>query len=558
MGEKKVMTVDDLKKAYIQLKTDYENLYNGMFKMYQRLTENTNVLMYMFDYRRRIVHANKKIMEVLGVPEKMDFMGKDCSLLKYVEEDSREEFLNMHKAISVNGAREVNGTVRLRHANGMKVVYEHTIYALYDDNGVNTGVCIGQFHDVTERYIKDMKRERFSKIKNENLSFDISYDLKMDKLTVVLPSDLQEAAGGKQKNIYFFSKLVNDEKVCTKADIPIMMDYLKNGTDRSIQIRLFDNYSEEYRWYALSGQAEKNVLKGKIEDITNLKGDEVDNEHLEKVLDCINENFRIIVEINLNEDRYDVLLLDKEDFDDSFEERGTYSELNEILSRNVETGYQQMRREFGSIENIKELLHGKKRIECEYKIANRVRPWRRACVQVMDYDENENPTRAILFHTFTDEDIRRSKVQPDSTENADQGNDIAKNNKEYIGRVLLAEDYAINAEYMIGILEKSDIEVAWAKDGQEAINILKEKAVDYFNFVLLDTRMPNMDGFSAAAQIRNMNEIHGDTIPIIGLSVEDNAENATKAKEAGMNEHLQKPIHAKQVKYLMKKYMSTK
>lgn len=554
MGEKKVTTVEDLKNAYIQLKTDYENLYNGMFKMYQRLTNDTNDLMYMLDYRRRIVHANKKVMDVLGVPEKMDFMGKDYSLLKFVEEDSKEEFMNMHQAIREGGAREVKGTVRLRHANGMKVVYEHIIHALYDDHGVNTGVCIGQFHDVTERYIKDMKRERFNMIMDENSVFDISYDQKMDKLSVMVPKSMQEAAGGKQKNIYFFSKMVADEKVCAKADIPIMQDYLKNGTEKSIQISLFDTYTEEYRWYALSGSVEDNVLKGKIEDITNYKSDEIDDERLEKVLECLSENFRIIVEVDLLQNRYHVLLLDKKEFDETFDERGNYSELNMILSKGVEAEYKQMREDFGTIENLRELLHSKKRIECEFKMQNRQRPWRRTSVQVMEYDEQDNPVRAILLQTLTDEDNNIHHMEMNNMDNGKEG--TGNVSKKYIGHALLAEDYPINAEYVIDIFEKANIAVEWAKDGQEAIDKLKEKSVDYFNFVLMDTKMPGLDGFATTTKIRQMEDIHGNTVPIIGLSIEDDSEHSEKAKDAGMNEHMQKPLRAKQVRYLMKKYVS--
>ncbi|EDZ61236.1 protein containing signal transduction response regulator receiver region domain [Sulfurimonas gotlandica GD1] len=117
---------------------------------------------------------------------------------------------------------------------------------------------------------------------------------------------------------------------------------------------------------------------------------------------------------------------------------------------------------------------------------------------------------------------------------------ITKENfKEFAGqKILVAEDNIINQKVISGLLADSGIEVTIADDGQFLLEIL-EKDSD-FNFILMDAHMPRVDGFEATRRIRkNPNYDH---IIIIALSGDTAPDDVRKMSEAGMEEHLEKPL----------------
>jgi len=111
--------------------------------------------------------------------------------------------------------------------------------------------------------------------------------------------------------------------------------------------------------------------------------------------------------------------------------------------------------------------------------------------------------------------------------------------KEFAGsRILVAEDNIINQKVILGLLADSGIEVIIANDGVETLEILEQD--NNFTLILMDAHMPNMDGFEATRKIReNSNFSH---IAIIALSGDTAADDVRKMHEAGMIEHLEKPL----------------
>lgn len=107
-------------------------------------------------------------------------------------------------------------------------------------------------------------------------------------------------------------------------------------------------------------------------------------------------------------------------------------------------------------------------------------------------------------------------------------------------RVLVAEDDAISVKVITGLLSKLGIQIDVAANGQIALDMLQEKRYD---LVLMDCEMPVMDGFTAAQKYRAYETAHGLLpVPIIALSAHVLEEHHLRAKEAGMNGHLAKPI----------------
>lgn len=107
--------------------------------------------------------------------------------------------------------------------------------------------------------------------------------------------------------------------------------------------------------------------------------------------------------------------------------------------------------------------------------------------------------------------------------------------------ILLVEDNDLNAEIAQTLLEDKGLKVMRAKDGLEAITIVKENAVDCFDCILMDIQMPRMNGFEACKVIRSLPN-NRSQIPIIALTANAFEEDRQDCLEAGMSEHVAKPI----------------
>ena len=114
-------------------------------------------------------------------------------------------------------------------------------------------------------------------------------------------------------------------------------------------------------------------------------------------------------------------------------------------------------------------------------------------------------------------------------------------------RVLMAEDVALNAEILADLLEIEGMEADHAENGQEAVELFSEHAPGFYCAILMDMRMPVMDGLSATRVIRAMERPDAKTIPIIALSANAFNEDVQRSLQAGLNAHLSKPIDAEKL-----------
>lgn len=115
-------------------------------------------------------------------------------------------------------------------------------------------------------------------------------------------------------------------------------------------------------------------------------------------------------------------------------------------------------------------------------------------------------------------------------------------------RLLLAEDNGLNAEIAMTILQDADAEVELAADGKIAVDKLKDVPVGYYDAILMDIQMPNMNGFEATKAIRQLENPILANIPIIAMTANAFEEDKKAAMDAGMNGHIGKPIHMDKVK----------
>lgn len=120
-------------------------------------------------------------------------------------------------------------------------------------------------------------------------------------------------------------------------------------------------------------------------------------------------------------------------------------------------------------------------------------------------------------------------------------------------RALLVEDNDMNREIAIDLLGLLEMEADEATDGDVAVEKLREKGPDYYDVVLMDIQMPRMDGYTATKEIRKM--FPEKDLPIIGLSANAFDENKKMSLEAGMDDHVAKPINVITLKRVLCMYL---
>ena len=122
--------------------------------------------------------------------------------------------------------------------------------------------------------------------------------------------------------------------------------------------------------------------------------------------------------------------------------------------------------------------------------------------------------------------------------------------------MLIAEDVELNAEILTDLLEMEDMTTEWAENGQRAVELFEHSGKGHFSAILMDMRMPVMDGLTATRKIRQLNHPDAQTIPIIALTANAFEEDVKQCLQAGMNAHLSKPVDIERLKALLGKMLT--
>jgi CheY-like chemotaxis protein len=110
--------------------------------------------------------------------------------------------------------------------------------------------------------------------------------------------------------------------------------------------------------------------------------------------------------------------------------------------------------------------------------------------------------------------------------------------------VLIVEDMEMNAEIVADLLEMEGMTSDWAQNGRIGVDMFSEKPPHTYDAILMDLRMPVMDGLEAARTIRSLDRADAKTVPIVALTANAFEEDVRNSLDAGMNEHLAKPVDA--------------
>ena len=135
------------------------------------------------------------------------------------------------------------------------------------------------------------------------------------------------------------------------------------------------------------------------------------------------------------------------------------------------------------------------------------------------------------------------KIDPDADKREGQ-KDVSEKSIKGL-HILLAEDNELNMEIAEFMLQNEGAVMTKTWNGQEAVEIFEKSRPDEFDVILMDIMMPVMNGYEAAKMIRSMDREDAKTIPIIAMTANAFTEDRIKAKEAGMDEHISKPIDMK-------------
>ncbi len=129
---------------------------------------------------------------------------------------------------------------------------------------------------------------------------------------------------------------------------------------------------------------------------------------------------------------------------------------------------------------------------------------------------------------------------------------------DFLGRrILLAEDHPMNVLVARKILEKSGAQVETAENGEVALTMFEASAPGYYAAILMDIRMPVMDGLEAAAAIRALSREDAASIPIIAMTANAFEDDIQRSRAAGMNAHLSKPIEREKLSETLKTLLKT-
>ena len=160
------------------------------------------------------------------------------------------------------------------------------------------------------------------------------------------------------------------------------------------------------------------------------------------------------------------------------------------------------------------------------------------------WDDVEEEAREAGVDTFAAKPLFAGTVMDEFREAFKAKNaKLAQGTADLSGRrILLAEDVAVNAEIMMMVLSMREMEVDHAENGRIAVEMFASHEPGYYSAILMDMRMPEMDGLEATRAIREMDRKDAKEIPIIALTANAFDEDVQRSMQAGLNAHLSKPV----------------
>jgi len=150
------------------------------------------------------------------------------------------------------------------------------------------------------------------------------------------------------------------------------------------------------------------------------------------------------------------------------------------------------------------------------------------------------------------QDIRTAGQMPENRKVGKETSDLSVLNGKH---VLLCEDHPLNQEIARAILEEKGMEVTIAEDGKEGTELFRKSLPGFYDVILMDVRMPVMDGYAATVSIRSMDRPDAGTVPIIAMTADAFSDDVQKCLSSGMNGHIAKPVDPDRMMQILVKHI---
>lgn len=183
-------------------------------------------------------------------------------------------------------------------------------------------------------------------------------------------------------------------------------------------------------------------------------------------------------------------------------------------------------------------------------------------ISAYDWSEIESDAREAGINGFISKPLFKSTLyyglkQYMVDDNNSASENITDNKSDFKGaKVLVAEDNELNWEIAYELLSELGLDMEHAEDGKICCDKFKASSEGYYSAILMDIRMPVMNGYEATETIRALLNRSDSDIPIIAMTADAFSEDIKKCLESGMNAHIAKPIDIKEVARLLDKYLN--
>ncbi len=180
-------------------------------------------------------------------------------------------------------------------------------------------------------------------------------------------------------------------------------------------------------------------------------------------------------------------------------------------------------------------------------------------ISAYDCSEIEEEARAAGINGFLSKPLFKSTLYyglKPYTEASDDTSIQKQPDQDFSGRrILIAEDNELNWEIASELLQELGVKLEWAENGQICVDMFRQSEAGFYDAVLMDIRMPLMDGYEATDVIRGMDRPDA-SLPIIAMTADAFSEDIQKCMEHGMDAHIAKPINIKEVSRVLERCLA--
>ncbi len=183
-------------------------------------------------------------------------------------------------------------------------------------------------------------------------------------------------------------------------------------------------------------------------------------------------------------------------------------------------------------------------------------------LSAFDWSDVEAEARRAGVQAFIEKPLFRSRlvfalnsVLVRDSEQADLAPEELRQSGFEGKRVLLVEDNELNREIALELLGFIGVDVEQAEDGQQAVDMVTEKPPHYYDLIFMDIQMPRLNGYEATRRIRALDREDAKTLPIIAMTANAFATDIREAQDAGMNDHIAKPVEVAKLQEALKTWL---